>query len=86
MTTRLITAHAIDRYRQRVQRVSEAEAVEAMLTPAVKAMCRFVGRGEGYVRLATGHRLTIRDGVVVTVLPAENYKRTVRRCGRGRFG
>ena len=63
-----VSAHAVSRYRERVADVPETEAVEAMRSPAVQAAADF---GAPYVRLATGQRIAIENGVVVTVLPKE---------------
>jgi len=65
-----ITAHAIERYRERVADVSVDEARQALLSPAVLQAAEF---GAPYVRLGTGQRIVIANGAVVTVLPKDKY-------------
>ncbi len=79
----IITSHAIERYQERVANVSDDEARLALASPAVRAAALF---GCKYVRLATGQRIVVEDGIVKTVLPSENYRKQVRRLGRARFG
>lgn len=78
-----ITAHAIQRFRERVADLPEAEVRERLRSPFITAAADF---GAHVVRLGTGQRIVIGEHCVVTVLPAENYRRTIRRVGRGRFG
>jgi len=63
-----ITAHAVLRYRQRVADVSDDQARQCMDTAAVRSAVLF---GAPYVRLASGQRLVVQDGAVVTVLPSD---------------
>lgn len=70
-----ITAHAIQRYQERVANVSDDEARRRIDTVALRSAVQF---GAPYVRLATGQRLVIQHGAVVTVLPSEH--------GRGGMG
>lgn len=78
-----ITAHAVSRYRERVEPVGYDEAYAALTSPAVRAAFDF---GARYVRLAGGQRIVIENGRVVTVLPADNYRKQVQRKGLGRYG
>ena len=85
MTPLHITAHAIDRYRQRVSNVSIDDARIALTSPAISRAADF---GAPYVRLGTGQRIVIVDHVVVTVLPPDVWVGTMgldgdrRREGR----
>lgn len=78
-----LTAHALQRYRERVADLGAAEIRERLSSPAIMAAINF---GARFVRLPTGQRIVIEDGMIVTVLPAESYRRNVRRFGLGRFG
>lgn len=78
-----VTAHALERYRERVRMVSYEEA-RAALSSAVIA--RAIEFGAHYVRLGTGQRVVIEDGIVVIVLPAAHYRRQCLRHGLGRYG
>lgn len=78
-----VTAHAILRYQQRVAAVSLEQARAALSTPAIRKAAEF---GATCVRLGTGHRVVIREFSVVTVQPAENYARQIKRRGLGRYG
>jgi hypothetical protein len=60
-----VSAHAAQRYIERVANVSLAEARAALASPAVVTACTF---GAPFVRLASGHRIVIRGIDVVTVL------------------
>lgn len=62
-----ITGHAIMRFQERVQNLPEAEVRTLLSCRAVQAAIAF---GCEHVRLATGHRLVIDNGAVVTVLPS----------------
>lgn len=42
--------------------------------------------GARFVRLSGGQRIVLQDWTVVTVMPAENYRKQVRRRGMGRYG
>lgn len=64
----IITTHAIARYRQRVADVSEQEARAAISSKTVELAADF---GAPFVRLGTGQRVVIANGVVVTVLPSD---------------
>jgi hypothetical protein len=65
VTGPIITAHAVSRYRERVAAVSYDEAVAAMDTPFVR---RAIEIGACSVKLATGQRLVLHEGRIVTVL------------------
>lgn len=78
-----VTSHAIERAMERIGCKTPAEA-QAMLTgPFIVAAADF---GAQYVRLATGQRIVLDGRSVVTVLPANNFKRQVARKGLGRYG
>lgn len=62
MTDLHVTQHAIERALER------GVALEALTCPAVQAAASF---GAPYVRIATGQRIVIADGSIITVLPAE---------------
>jgi hypothetical protein len=66
-----ITAHAIQRFIERVAKVSVQDARERLSSPAVIAAAKF---GAHYVRLGTGQRIVIQDGKVITVLPSEHRR------------
>lgn len=61
-----ITPHAIQRYRQRVKDIPEAEIVAQLSTRAFEAAKDFARCA---VILPTGHRAVMRWGAVITVLP-----------------
>lgn len=63
-----VSDHAIDRYLERVARVTRAEAVDALSTPNIKAAASFRAR---YVKLPTGHKAVLDGTTVTTVLPAD---------------
>lgn len=63
-----ITHHAIERALERLPGVrSEGEAIAALDTPATRLAAQI---GARYVRIATGQRIVVEHGIVVTVLPA----------------
>jgi hypothetical protein len=78
-----VSKHAVERYQQRVADVTEAEAVAALSTPAIQAASEF---GAEYIRLGSGHRVVVKDGVVITVQPVGHYKRQIGRVGVRKFG
>lgn len=61
----IVTRHAIDRYRERVEPVTPAEAEAVMRTQAVQAAIAF---GAKAVRLGNGARLVLEGETIVTVL------------------
>ena len=78
-----VSQHAIDRFRERVANLPDQAIVDALSTPAIQ-LAAALG-AECYVRLPSGQRIAVKDRTVVTVLPAEQYQRQVRRQGTGRF-
>lgn len=80
-----VSAHAIDRYKQRVRACTDDQA-RAALTASASKVEAFARGVEFIVRLAGGQRIIVKDGIVVTVQPANSYRRQIRRLGLGRFG
>lgn len=78
-----VTAHAIERYQERVENLSHEAVTERLSCRAVQVAIAF---GAPTVRLSGGQRIIIKDGDVITVLPAENYRKQIARHGMGRFG
>lgn len=74
-----VTAHAIERYQERVANLSDEAVIEAILSPAVVKAATF---GAPFVRLATGQRIVIEDSVVVTVLPSDHWPAALDRRRR----
>lgn len=70
-----VTAHAIERYRRRVENVSEAEAIARLSGPVVE---QAVSAGCCAVILASGHKLVLVENRVVTVKPRHKDKRRHR--------
>ena len=74
-----VTAHAIDRARQRIpgfRDLTDEQVRESLNTPALATAVRFCAC---CVLRGTGHRLLIRDRCVVTVLPQDfNPKRLAK--------
>lgn len=75
-----VTYHAVSRYRSRVAPVSYEDALAALSSPTIQRAADF---GAPFVRLGTGQRVVIANGVVVTVLPAEAHSRTLGRFRHG---
>lgn len=66
-----VTAHAIARAMERIPGLkSEAQALALLKSAAVTAAVDFAPRGSIYIRLASGNRIAVEDGNVVTVLPS----------------
>lgn len=61
-----VTAHAIERYRERVRDVPDDEARAALTSPTIVQAAEL---GAIAVKLATGHHAVIKSGCVITVLP-----------------
>lgn len=81
-----ITRHSIERAIERLPFIRTEDEARALLSrEVIERAAEFAGHAQCFVRLVTGHRVTVRDWSVITVLPAEDYRRTVRRVGRGRF-
>lgn len=78
-----VTAHAIERAIERLGCATVAEAQALLTSPAIRSAAEF---GARYVRLGTGERIVLEGGCVVTVLPADNFRKQVRRTGLGRYG
>ena len=66
----LITPHAVERYRERVQPVSISEAERALSTRAFQAATDYPRCA---VILPSGHRAVMRFGAVITVLPLGSH-------------
>jgi len=60
-----VTRHAIERYQERVEPVSDEEAVARLSCPAMQKAVAF---GARYVVLGCGNRAVIVENRVVTVL------------------
>jgi hypothetical protein len=69
-----VSTHALDRARQRLGARSDAEARAILTGPAIQRAVEFANGVEVFVRLASGQRVAIRDGVVITVLPAKGCR------------
>lgn len=68
----ILTVHAIERYVQRVEAVTEEEVIARLDTPHIRSLIAF---GASKIKLATGHRLVIVEGRIVTVTPKPLKKR-----------
>lgn len=68
MTKLVITHHAIERYRERVEDVSESEVRARLSASAFKVAAEF---GARFVRFARGQRAVVIEGRIVTILPAD---------------
>ena len=77
-----VTAHAIFRYRERVDPEATPDQVVAKLdTPRIREMIAF---GAREIILGTGHHAVVAGGVIVTVRPKPFEKRRrVDRCAIG---
>jgi hypothetical protein len=71
-----VTLHALQRYRERIADIPDAEIVAAIDTPVINRCAAF---GDCSVKLASGHRLVIRECTVVTVTPCRDKPRKHRR-------
>lgn len=83
----IASKHAIERYQERVADLPAATIRAILTAPSVQVAAMF---GAKFVRIASGHRLVLgNDGygpIVVTILPAEHFRKQVLRQGLGRFG
>ncbi len=70
-----VTAHAISRFRERVARVSEAEARAALTS---RTICLAADQHAPFVKLGTGQHVVIEDHRVITVLPADTHPSALR--------
>lgn len=59
-----VTAHAIDRYIERVEDVRPEVAIERLSSPAIMLAASL---GHCNVKLGSGHRVIVQDGAVITV-------------------
>lgn len=73
----MISEHAIERYQERVEPCSRDAALANLDTPTVRLALSIGACG---VKLPTGHRLVIRGGAVVTVLPKGAWPSFVGRA------
>lgn len=71
-----VSAHAIDRYRERVAPVSYEEAHAALSSDVIQQAAAF---GVRYVRLGTGQRVVLDCDRVVTVLPKGYWQAAMDR-------
>ena len=69
-----VSTHALDRARQRLGCKDNAEARAILTGPAIQRAVEFANGVEVFVRLASGPRVVVRDGVVITVLPAKGCR------------
>lgn len=63
-----ITKHAIERAIERGIARTEEQALAVLNSQAVQTALAF---GAPFVRLASGHRIVVTDGAIITVLPPE---------------
>jgi len=75
----IVTAHAISRYRERVEPVSYDEAHARLTTDRIRKGIEF---GAREIILGTGHHAVVVDGCIVTVRPKPVTK--PRKSGRWR--
>lgn len=69
-----ITAHAIQRYQERIANWPEAAVRKALSSPAVRLAAQI---GAPFVKLGSGHRIALHGARVITVLPAERHPGTL---------
>jgi len=65
----IVTAHAIERFQQRVANISREAVLAILSSPTMQVAAQF---GARYVRLGTGHRVVLDGEKVITVLPADH--------------
>lgn len=65
-----VTAHAIERYQERVANLSDDIVTTILSAPVIQRAADF---GAPYVRLVTGNRIVIQNHTVVTVLPKDTW-------------
>lgn len=63
-----ITAHAIERFQERIANWPEAAVRKALSSPAVRLAAQI---GAPFVKLGSGHRIALQGHSVVTVLSAD---------------
>ncbi len=78
-----VTAHAIDRFRERIADLPE-ETIRALLS--AEPIRQAADFGANWVRIAGGHRICLRGHTVTTILPPDHFKRMVLREGLSRHG
>jgi hypothetical protein len=66
-----ITAHALARYRERVEDCPDEEIARRLSSDAIVCAVRF---GAHQIRLGTGQLVVIEDASIVTILPAAAKK------------
>lgn len=66
-----ITAHAIQRYQERVENIAPGAVITRLTSPIISKAISF---GARTIRLGTGQRLIVADGAIITITPKE-YKR-----------
>lgn len=71
-----VSAHAVSRYRERVEPVSADEARARLSTPFIEIAASF---GATEVILGTGHHAVLQGHTVVTVRPLPRDLRKMRR-------
>lgn len=64
-----VTAHAIERFIERVAAVTPEQAQQALSSPIIRRAIEF---GAKYVKLARGQHVVIEGATIVTVLPKEH--------------
>jgi hypothetical protein len=64
-----VTAHAIERYRERVENVPTDE-IHRRLSGRAFDIASSIGAD---VILPTGHRAVIRSGLIITILPSKRW-------------
>lgn len=73
----MISRHAIQRYQERVANVPDEAVIASLSCPALKAAMAWARTCT--VRLGTGHRCIVIDGVVVTVITPERRPPRIKR-------
>lgn len=66
-----ITAHAIDRYRERVADLPRDEIIRALSSPVIEQAARM---GAVSVILGTGQRVVLAGSCVVTIKPKGSWR------------
>lgn len=72
-----VSAHAVERYIERVcPNASAEQAKDALTSPTITKAARF---GAHYVKLGTGQHVVIEDQTIITVLPRGHWVGTFDR-------
>lgn len=74
-----VSAHAIERYRERVEDLPAIEVARRLTGPIFRRAAQF---GAPFVRLPTGQRAVLRDHTIITVLPPLDTYARLRRFTR----